>query len=114
MHVDESGVCVGESAFATVIGASCIARVLLTYAITESREINPAVVAIAPRKAGFRAMTVRASASNPQNPAAKTNSVSGIGVSHDSVHFGPVRVGEGSMVVTAVPHSLRVAEIYRR
>jgi hypothetical protein len=49
MHVDESGIGVGVSIFDTVAGKDCIARVMLTYAITESRVINPATVAIAPR-----------------------------------------------------------------
>ena len=60
------------------------------------------------------AITVSASANNAQNPAAKANSVSGIDVSRNSVHFGPVRAGEGSIVVTPVPHEFRVAGIYRR
>jgi hypothetical protein len=56
-QVDESGLGVGASAFATVAGTACIALVLLTYAIIESRVINPATVAIAPRNERLRAIT---------------------------------------------------------
>ena len=51
-HVDESGLGVGSSIFATTIGKDCVARVILTYAIIESRVINPATLAIEASGAG--------------------------------------------------------------
>lgn len=68
-HVDESGLGVGFSIFATTTGKDCVTRVTLTYAITESRVINPATAAVTPRIDRLRAMTVSASANNAQNPA---------------------------------------------
>ena len=109
-HVDESGLGVGASIFATVAGKDCIARVLLTYAITVSSVINPATVAIAPRNDRLRAMTVKASANNAQNPAAKANSVSGIDVSK---HVGPfwTRSRRGGQYRGNPVHGFRVAGI---
>ena len=65
-HVDESGLGVGFSIFATTTGKDCVTRVTLTYAITESRVINPATAAVTPRIDRLRAMTVSASANNAQ------------------------------------------------